>query len=496
MKVYTFDTTLRDGTQGEGVSLSVNDKLLIAQKLDSIGIDYIEGGWPGSNPKDKQFFILARELKLKHARLTAFGSTRLAKNPVDEDPNLLALVEAGTPVVAIFGKSWELHVLRALGITLEENLKLISESVRHLKASRKEVIYDAEHFFDGYTANPAYALETLRSAKQAGADALCLCDTNGGTLPGRISEVVREVCRCLDGVIGVHTHNDSGLAIANSLAAVESGATMVQGCFNGYGEDAAPLFVRGYCQSGTEDGPHNDRSRQAPPAFPGFTLHRRGGKRGIAERQAVRRQERLRPQGWHPCKRGAQGARLYEHIKPEIVGNERRVLVSDLAGRANIVYRLKQQGMGDQLDDAARRRLLERIKTLEHEGYDLESADGSFELLVRTAINPERHLFDVESYEVAIKAGGDETPGTTATVTLRVNDRLHSATTDSHGPLDALYSSLRTCLREPYPRMPEVRLADYKVRVLDARQGTAAKVRVLTEWTNNAEKMVNDRSIG
>src|SRR5271157_842301 len=236
MKIFTFDTTLRDGTQGESVSFSVEDKLIIAQKLDELGIDYIEGGWPGSNPKDKDFFVRARDLKFNHSKLTAFGSTRFAKNPVEEDRNVRALIDAGTPVVSILGKTWDLHVKRALGISEEENLALISDTVKYLKAHGKEVVYDAEHFFDGYTASPAYALKTLEAAYQAGANVLCLCDTNGGAITGRLVEIVSEVRRRFDGVIGIHTHNDSDVAVANTLAAVEAGATHVQGCMNGYGE--------------------------------------------------------------------------------------------------------------------------------------------------------------------------------------------------------------------------------------------------------------------
>ena len=236
MKIFTFDTTLRDGTQGESVSFSADDKLVIAQKLDDLGIDYIEGGWPGSNPKDKEFFLRAASLHLKHARLTAFGSTRFAKNPVHEDRNVLALVEAGTPTVAIFGKTWDLHVKRALGITEAENLKLISETVKYLKDHGKEVIYDAEHFFDGYLANPDYAMQTLDAASNAGADVLCLCDTNGGALTGRLVDAFAEVRKRFGGILGIHTHNDSGVAVANTIAAVEAGATHVQGCMNGYGE--------------------------------------------------------------------------------------------------------------------------------------------------------------------------------------------------------------------------------------------------------------------
>jgi 2-isopropylmalate synthase len=236
MKIFTFDTTLRDGTQGESISFSVDDKLIIAQKLDELGIDYIEGGWPGSNPKDAEFFKRAIELKLNHARLTAFGSTRFAKNPVHEDRNVRALVDAGTPVVAIFGKTWDLHVKRALGITNDENLVLISDTVRYIKDHGREVVYDAEHFFDGYVANPEYAMQTLEAAKKAGADVLCLCDTNGGMITARLLEIISEVRRRFDGVIGIHVHNDGDLAVANTLTAVEAGATHVQGCMNGYGE--------------------------------------------------------------------------------------------------------------------------------------------------------------------------------------------------------------------------------------------------------------------
>src|SRR6266851_5919260 len=236
MKIFTFDTTLRDGTQGETISFSVEDKLIITQKLDELGIDYIEGGWPGSNPKDKEFFARARELKLRHARLTAFGATRFAKNRVDRDPNVLGLIEAGTPVISIFGKSWDLHTQRALNITEEENQALISETVKYLKAHGKEVVYDAEHFFDGYQSNPDFALRTLEAAKTSGADVLCLCDTNGGTLPGRLVEIIAEVRKRFDGILGIHCHNDSDVAVANTIAAVEAGCTHVQGCINGYGE--------------------------------------------------------------------------------------------------------------------------------------------------------------------------------------------------------------------------------------------------------------------
>ncbi len=407
MKISTFDTTLRDGTQGEAVSFSVDDKLIIAQKLDELGIDYIEGGWPGSNPKDKEFFARAGELQLKHARLTAFGSTRFAKNPVEEDRNVRALVEAGTPVVSIFGKTWDLHVKRALGITEEENLELISDTVRYLKAHGKEVVYDAEHFFDGYTANPAYALQTLEAAHKAGADVLCLCDTNGGTITGRLVEIVAEVRKRFDGVIGIHTHNDSDVAVANTIAAVEAGATHVQGCMNGYGERCGNANLASVIANLELKLGHNTIG---PDKLASLT----SVCRFIAELanlplrndQAFVGKSAFAHKGGVHVSAVLKDSATYEHIRPEAVGNRQRVLVSDLSGRGNIMYKLKQHGLEDRLDEEARRELLERIKQMEYEGYELEAAEGTFELLVREALHPGMHFFDVDSYEVATRAGG------------------------------------------------------------------------------------------
>ena len=486
MKIFTFDTTLRDGTQGEAVSFSVEDKLIIAQKLDELGIDYIEGGWPGSNPKDKEFFTRARDLELKHARLTAFGSTRFAKNPVEEDRNVLALVEAGTPVVSIFGKTWDLHVKRALGISLEENLKLIGETVQYLKDHGKEVVYDAEHFFDGYTANPEFALKTLEAARKGGASVLCLCDTNGGTITSRIEEVVKEVRKRFDGVIGIHTHNDSELAVANTLAAVEAGATHVQGCMNGYGErcgnaNLASIIANLELKLGhTTVGGEKLASLASVCKFISelANLPLRNdqpfvGKSAFAHKGGVHVSAVLKDSA------------TYEHISPETVGNRQRVLVSDLSGRGNIMYKLKQHGLADRLDENARRDLLERIKQMEYEGYELEAAEGTFELLVRDALHPGLHFFDVDSYEVTTRAGGADGSHTTATVTLRAQDGVHSATAGGHGPFNALHLCLRTCLSKLYPQIKDVRLTDYKVRVLDSRKGTAANVRVLIEWSDH-----------
>jgi 2-isopropylmalate synthase len=486
MKIFTFDTTLRDGTQGENVSFSVEDKLLVARKLDELGIDYIEGGWPGSNPKDEEFFArAAAELKLNHARLTAFGSTRFAKNPVEEDRNVRALVKSGAPVVSIFGKSWDLHVKRALSISEEENLKLISETVSFIKAHGKEVVYDAEHFFDGYCANPAFALKTLEAAAAAGADVLCLCDTNGGTPTSRLAEIVRDVRARFSGVIGIHPHNDSDLAVANALAAIEAGATHVQGCLNGYGErtgnaNLASVIANLELKLGHETiGPERlatlastcryiaELANLPLPNDKPFV-----GKSAFAHKGGVHVSAVLKE------------STTYEHIRPEAVGNRQRVLVSDLSGRGNILFKLKQHGLADRLDENARRELLERIKQLEYEGYELEGAEGTFELLVREAFHPNVNFFDVESYEVSTRGGG-ATSHSFATVTLKTRDGVHSATETGHGPFNALHLCLRKCLSKLYPKIADVRLTDYKVRVLDSRKGTAANVRVLIEWSDH-----------
>jgi len=486
MKIFTFDTTLRDGTQGEAVSFSVDDKLIIAQKLDELGIDYIEGGWPGSNPRDKEFFARARELKLKHAKLTAFGSTRFARNRVDQDPNVRQLLEAGTPVVSIFGKSWDLHTQRALGITEEENLALIGETVKHIRDHGKEVVYDAEHFFDGYTANPAFALRTLEAAKNAGAGVLCLCDTNGGTLPGRLVEIIADVRKHFDGIIGIHCHNDSDVAVANTIAAVEAGCTHIQGCFNGYGERCGNANM---CSVLANLEIKLGHTTIGPDGLANLTTV----ARFIAElaNLSVRNDQPYVGRSAFAHKGGVhvsavlKDSATYEHIRPDVVGNRQRVLLSDLSGRSNILYKLKQHGLVDRLDDNAHRELLERIKHMEFMGYELEAAEGTFELLVREALHPGVNLFDVVSYETTTKSTSTKESQTLATVTLKAQDGIHSATASGHGPVNALDLCLRQCLSQLYPGISNVRLTDYKVRVLDSKKGTAAKVRVLVEWSDH-----------
>ena len=486
MKVFTLDTTLRDGAQGEAVSFTVDDKVLVAHKLDELGIDYIEGGWPGSNPKDKEFFARARDLKLKHAKLTAFGSTRFAKNPVDRDPNVRALLEAGTPAISIFGKSWDFHAQRALGITEEENILLISETVQRLKDHGKEVIFDAEHFFDGYVANPAFALRTLEAATKAGADVLCLCDTNGGTITGKLSEIVAEVRRRFDGVLGIHAHNDSDLAVANTLAAVQQGVTHVQGCVNGYGErcgnaNLCSVIANLELKLGHSTiGPEKLASLTAAASY----IAELANLPVRIEQPYVGHSAFAHKGGVH-VSAVLKDSATYEHVTPESVGNRQRVLLSDLSGRANILYKLKQHGVADRLTEDARRELLERIKHMEFMGYELEAAEGTFELLVREALHPGMHFFDLVSFDVSTNMVGTKGSKTTATVTIKAQDGVHSATATGHGPVNALDVCLRQCLSALYPSIADVRLMDYKVRVLEPKKGTAAKVRVLIGWSDH-----------
>ncbi|BDC50394.1 (R)-citramalate synthase [Bryobacterales bacterium F-183] len=486
MKIFTFDTTLRDGTQGEAVSFSVDDKLIIAQKLDELGIDYIEGGWPGSNPKDKDFFLRAQtELKLKHARLVAFGATRFAKNPVDQDPSVRMLVEAGTPTISIFGKSWDFHVTRALGIPLEENLKLISETVSYLKSHGKEVVYDAEHFFDGYNANPEYALSTLQAAKDAGADVLCLCDTNGGNLPDRVAEVCAIVRKRFDGVLGIHPHNDTDCAVANALAAVDQGFTHVQGTFNGYGErcgnaNICSLIANLELKLGHTTIGRDKLANLTPVARYIADL----ANLKVPNGQAYVGQSAFAHKGGIHVSAIMKDSATYEHTKPEYVGNRQRVLLSDMSGRSNVSYKLEQHGLAG-VSDAGRRELLDRIKQMEFQGYDLEAAEGTFELLVRQALRPGVQFFETIGFDVTTRMIGSYNTITTATTTLKLDDNVHTATAQGHGPVNALDICLRQCLATRYPAISEVELTDYKVRVLDSRKGTAAKVRVLIEWTDH-----------
>ena len=481
--IELFDTTLRDGTQGEHVTLSARDKGRIARRLDAFGIDVIEGGWPGSNPKDQAFFDDARTEEWPHAALCAFGSTRHASNAPANDPNLQALIAAETDVVSIFGKSWTLHVEQALGVSRETNLDLIRSSVAFLREHGKRVIYDAEHFFDGYADHPEYALRTLRAAAEAGADTLVLCDTNGGSLPHDIYDVTAAVYEDFDTTLGIHAHNDGGCAVANSLAAVRAGARHVQGTINGLGErcgnadlcavipdlqlkmgfecvDADPLSDLVDLSRFTNEVANLDPDDGAPYVGRSAFTHKGG-----VHVSAVMKEPST-----------------YEHVAPDAVGNRRRALVSDLSGRSNIRYKAEELGIDLASDDAAQ--AVDRIKELEHLGYEFQGAEASFELLLRTLQDGMPRFFELE--RMRVWSGQDEAGSQTveASLALCVQDQRRLAVAEGDGPVDALSNAMRDGLKTFYPPLTSVRLTDYKVRVLTPQDGTAATVRVLIEHSD------------
>jgi len=477
-----FDTTLRDGAQREGLSLSVNDKLKIAQRLDVLGIHYIEGGWPGSNPKDIEFFVRAKELLLENAVICAFGSTRRADTPVEEDPNIQALAAAETPAVSLFGKSWELHVTKVLHTTLAENLRMISESVAYFKSLGREVIYDAEHFFDGYKDNPSYALETLRAAQQAGADVLVLCDTNGGCLPWEISTIVEDVKRAINAPLGIHAHNDGGLAVANTLAAVQAGVIHVQGTINGYGERCGNANLctiipnlqlkMGYCclsesqlRSLTEVAHFvSELANLVPDAHQPYVGHSAFAHKGGTHVNALLKCERS-----------------YQHIDPTLVGNKKRVVVSELSGKSNIAYKVAEMGLNPRMDSAQARAVVQRIKELESRGFQFEGAEGSVELLIRRQHPDYVPPFELLDFHVLVDNHLGREMTAEATVRVRVGDQIIHTAADGNGPVNALDRAVRKALLPFYPDLAEVRLVDYKVRILDGEAGTAAQTRVLLD---------------
>src|SRR6266404_443286 len=482
-EIKVYDTTLRDGTQGEGVSFSMEDKVRIAQRLDALGIHYIEGGWPGSNPKDLRFFKRVQDAVFKSAKITAFGSTRRPGVKPQEDSNIQALVEAGPPVVTIFGKSWDLHVTHALGTTLDENIAMIGDSIVYLQKHFEEVIYDAEHFFDGFKKNRDYALATLKAAEVAGAHCLVLCDTNGGGLPHEVAEIIREVKKHVkaSSALGIHVHNDTECAVANTLAAVSEGVNHVQGTVNGYGERCGNanlvsiipnvmLKMRLDCIPRENLRELRDVSRfvselanrkpwQSQPYVGDSAFAHKGGMHVSAVQK-------------HP--------ETYEHITPDAVGNRRRVLVSELSGKSNILWKAKEFGIDLDRETPDSRRILERLKELEDQGFLFEGAEASFELLMEKALGRHHAWFELVAYRVIVEEerdGGE--PVAEATVRLKVKGMAEHTAASGHGPVNALDHALRKALEEFYPNLREMSLLDYKVRILDESKGTAAKTRVL-----------------
>lgn len=482
-QIQLYDTTLRDGTQAEDVSLLVEDKIRIAHKLDEMGIHYIEGGWPGSNPKDVAFFKEIKKEKLHQTRVAAFGSTRRARVTPDKDQNIRTLIQSEADVVTIFGKTWDFQVREALRITLEENLELIYDSLEYLKSRVPQVFYDAEHFFDGFKANPDYALKTLKAAEQAGVDCIVLCDTNGGTMPFEIAGIVDQVRKSVKTPLGIHTHNDSECAVANTLAAVERGVVHVQGTINGFGErcgnanlcsiiPALVLKMKRECLSGEQLKRLSELSRfvyelcnLSPDKHQPYVGKSAFAHKGGVHVSAIQR---------HP--------ETYEHIRPELVGNTTRVLVSDLSGRSNILAKAQEFNINLDSKDPVAMEILDKIKELENQGYQFEGAEASFELLMKRALGTHRKFFSVMGFRVIDeRRHDDQKPLAEATIMVKVGGKIEHTAAVGNGPVNALDNALRKALEKFYPKLKEVRLHDYKVRVLPAGQGTASVTRVLIE---------------
>lgn len=480
--VQIYDTTLRDGTQAEGISLSCEDKIKIALRLDKMGFHYIEGGWPGSNPKDINFFRRIRGYSLKFSRIVAFGSTRKAGVAAENDNNIKALLESGVKVATIFGKSWDFHVREALRTTPMENLAMIRDTVAYLKSRGLEVIYDAEHFFDGYKANPTYALETVKAAQEGGAATVVLCDTNGGSLPYEIKEIVETVGSHLNVPLGIHAHNDGDMAVANSLMAVQAGAVQVQGTVNGYGERCGNANLCSVIPNLTFKCGIETISREnlayltemsrfvSEVANVSPNLHQPYvGGAAFAHKGGVHVSALLKD------------SMTYEHIKPELVGNCRRVLVSELSGMSNLLYKYKELNLQLDRQSPEGRRILEEIKDLENQGFQFEGAEGSFELLLRKAYNGYIEPFTLESLRLLIEFKEDSPVYAEAIIKIRVGDQVVHTAAEGNGPVNALDNALRKALEEFYPGISSMQLSDYKVRVLDEKEGTGAMVRVHIE---------------
>ncbi|MDI9570155.1 MAG: citramalate synthase [Pseudomonadota bacterium] len=482
-EIMVYDTTLRDGSQGEQINFTAEEKLRIARRLDEMGFPYIEGGWPGSNPKDARFFELAKGVKFQNARLTAFGSTRRADRRVGECPNIRALLAAATPAVTVFGKTWDLHVTEILQISLEQNLAMIEETVAYLKEQGKEVIYDAEHFFDGYRRNPDYAGRTVAAALAAGADWIVLCDTNGGTLPHEIEAMTAEIGRLAPaGRLGIHAHNDGALGVANSLAAVRAGATMVQGTINGYGErcgnaDLIPLIANLQLKMGKSCLPEATMSHLTNLSnyvaelanIPHLNSRPFVGRSAFAHKGGVHVSAILK----NPL--------AYEHMAPELVGNKRRVLVSDLAGKSNIEYKARELGIDLGQNNGLSRRIVDEIKRMEDVGYQFDAAEGSLSLLIKKITGEFVEPFALECFNVISTKTAHHPSQAQATIKITVGDEVELTAAEGNGPINALDNALRKALTKFYPQLSRMHLTDFKVRIVEGSEGTAAKVSTTIE---------------
>jgi 2-isopropylmalate synthase len=486
-RIQIYDTTLRDGSQGEGVNFSLQDKLLITRRLDELGVDYVEGGYPLSNPKDFEYFQAVRTLSLRHAKVAAFGMTRRKGIGPEQDTCLRALLAAETPVVTIVGKTWDLHVREVLNAALDENLRMIADSVAYCKAQGREVFYDAEHCFDGFQANPEYALATLKAAESAGASVVILCDTNGGSMPEQIAERVEQVRGALRCPIGIHTHNDCDVAVANSLAAVRHGATQVQGTMNGIGErcgnaDLVSIIANLALKYGYEVlSPENLRrlTEVSRYVYETANMNFRSGQPFVG-------QSAFAHKGGMHTHAVAKLSKSYEHLDPALVGNERRFLVSELSGQSTILAKTTKYDINT--DKALMVKILNRVQDLEHEGYEFEAAEASFDILVKKEAGLYTPKFARLGYRVNVEVEAARgRPVTEATVKVRVGDEVIHTVSEGDGPVNALDGALRKALLPAFPNLAEMSLVDYKVRVVNARAGTAARVRVVIESRDGSD---------
>jgi 2-isopropylmalate synthase len=488
-RIFIYDSTLRDGAQAQGISYSVEDKIKIVERLDGLGVSYIEAGNPGSNPKDLEFFARAATLKLANARIIAFGATRKVGIRVADDANVQSLLKAGTAAIAIFGKSWDYQVLEILRTTLEENLKMIGDTVRYLKQHGKEVMYDAEHFFDGWKDNADYALKTLAAAAEAGADALVLCDTNGGSFPDEIHEITRTVCeRFPNTAVGIHCHNDSEMAVANSIRAVQAGATQVQGTINGLGERCGNANLCSIIP--------NLQLKLGHQCIPEAAMrHVTSVSRSVSEIANMLPNDKAPYVGSHAfAHKGGmhidavvKNPISYEHINPELVGNSRRVLMSEVAGRSTLLARINAIDPTLSKDSPETRRIMDKLKELEHEGYQFEAAESSFELVVRKMLGRYTPFFELVEFKVIVSEPTVNNVNSSVIIKVRVGDQEVLTVAEGDGPVNALDKAARKALERIYPAIGEIRLTDYKVRVLDSDKASAAKVRVLIESTDQKD---------
>jgi 2-isopropylmalate synthase len=480
--IEIYDTTLRDGSQTEGVSFTVNDKLRITEKLDELGVHYIEGGWPGSNPKDREYFQALKKKKLKNAVIAAFGSTRRANLKPSEDTNLSELIKSETSVITIFGKSWDLHVKDVIKTTLEENLDMISDSVDFLKKKKKKVIYDAEHFFDGYKRNSDYALKTIIAARDAGASCIVLCDTNGGTLPDEVRRIIGEIKKKVGIPLGIHTHNDLEVGVANSIAAVEAGCVQVQGTFNGLGErcgNANLCAVIGILSTKLKlkSIPEKNLLKLMESAY--FISEVSNFK--LPDNAAFVGHSAFAHKGGVHIDAVLKNASAYEHVDPTIVGNHRRFVTSELAGKMPIILKAKQMNIDLDKKSPEAQKIMKALQEKEYSGYQFEAADASFELFMKRQLKKYKPFFELEGFKTVSEKRFDGKIFAEASIRLKVNGKSQYSAGEGDGPVDALDKALRLALSKFYPKLSEMHLSDYKVRVLNSKEGAGAKVRVLIE---------------